>query len=124
MSRTGEDWVTRLVATGLVPDAVLRLAIRRLLAQRLAEEGAGGAGAAAVRHAAWVEECRRGPIAVETAAANEQHYEVPAAFFRHVLGPRLKYSSGYWQSPAATLAEAEEAMLALTAGRARLADGQ
>jgi cyclopropane-fatty-acyl-phospholipid synthase len=118
------DFVSIFLATGIVPDFVLRAAIRRLLAQRLAEEGRGGAEAVAARHAAWVEECRRGPIAVETAAANGQHYEVPAAFFVRVLGPRLKYSSGYWPAATTTLAEAEEAMLAMTADRARLADGQ
>ena len=123
-ARSSDDWVTRTLATGFVPDLVVRAAIRRLLAQRLAEEARGGAAAAAARHAAWVEECRRGPIAIETAAANEQHYEVPAAFFVRVLGPRLKYSSGYWPAAGTTLAEAEEAMLATTAERARLADGQ
>jgi cyclopropane-fatty-acyl-phospholipid synthase len=41
-----------------------------------------------------------------------------------VLGPHLKYSSCYWPSGVATLGEAEAAMLALTAERAGLADGQ
>ena len=54
-------------------------------------------------------------------AANEQHYEVPAAFFELVLGPRLKYSACLLRdSPATTLAEAEEAMLRLTCERAEL----
>ncbi len=53
-----------------------------------------------------------------------QHYEVPAELFVRVLGPRLKYSSAYWPSGVATLAAAEEAMLALTCERARLTDGQ
>ena len=35
------------------------------------------------------------PVAIETAAANEQHYEVPTEFYQRVLGPHLKYSSGY-----------------------------
>jgi cyclopropane-fatty-acyl-phospholipid synthase len=61
---------------------------------------------------------------VETRAANDQHYEVPAAFFEQVLGRRLKYSCAWWPEGIASLNEAEEAMLALTAERAGLADGQ
>jgi cyclopropane-fatty-acyl-phospholipid synthase len=30
------------------------------------------------------------PIAIETAAANEQHYELPPEFFVTSLGPNLK----------------------------------
>ncbi len=41
-----------------------------------------------------------------------------------MLGPRLKYSSGYWSSSVSTLAAAEMAMLDLTAERAQLVDGQ
>ena len=32
------------------------------------------------------------PIAIETAAANEQHYELPPEFFVASLGPNLKYA--------------------------------
>jgi cyclopropane-fatty-acyl-phospholipid synthase len=39
-----------------------------------------------------VESLRGMPIAVETKAANEQHYELPTRFFELCLGPRLKYS--------------------------------
>ncbi|HSD88858.1 MAG TPA: cyclopropane-fatty-acyl-phospholipid synthase family protein, partial [Kofleriaceae bacterium] len=39
-------------------------------------------------------------------------------------GPHLKYSSCYWPANVTTLGEAEAAMLALTAERAGLADGQ
>src|SRR6185295_13803236 len=52
----------------------------------------------------------------DPAAANAQHYEVEPELFRLVLGPRLKYSCCLWDG-AATLAEAEEAMLALTCER-------
>jgi len=30
------------------------------------------------------------PVAVQTAKANEQHYEVPADFYKIMLGPWLK----------------------------------
>jgi cyclopropane-fatty-acyl-phospholipid synthase len=64
------------------------------------------------------------PIAENTAEANAQHYEVPAEFFALVLGPRRKYSSCLYDSPATTLAEAEELALAETCAHADLADGQ
>jgi cyclopropane-fatty-acyl-phospholipid synthase len=67
---------------------------------------------------------RRAPIALVPEKANEQHYELPPAFFELVLGPRLKYSSAHYSDRSRTLAEAEEEMLALTALRADLADGQ
>jgi len=120
----------RLLERGLVPDALVRVAIRRLLAERLAGEEQGSAPANARRQAALVAELRRSPIAIHTAEANRQHYELPAGFFEQVLGPRLKYSCALYALPGAaaeggrTLAEAEEAMLALTATRARLADGE
>lgn len=56
-------------------------------------------------------------------AANEQHYEVNAEFFKLVLGPRLKYSSAFWPKPDSTFEEAEIAMLELYCSRAQLEDG-
>ncbi|MGA7991228.1 MAG: cyclopropane-fatty-acyl-phospholipid synthase family protein [Thermoanaerobaculia bacterium] len=116
--------VDRLVSSGLVPDSILRAAIRRLCAKRLRDEGAGEAGRARARLAALVSAMRESPIAVETRAANDQHYEVPPAFFRLALGPRLKYSSALYEPGVASLGAAEEAMLDLTCRRARLVDGQ
>jgi cyclopropane-fatty-acyl-phospholipid synthase len=113
-----------LVESGLLPDGVLRLGIRRLVAQRSRQEAEGGVEAQQARLSAWVEALRRSPIAIESGAANEQHYEVPAAFFRLVLGRRLKYSCALWPESARTLDEAEEAMLRLTCERAGIADGQ
>jgi len=63
-------------------------------------------------------------MAIETQAANEQHYELPTRFFQLCLGARLKYSSCYYPTGNESLDEAEEAMLALYGERARLADGQ
>jgi cyclopropane-fatty-acyl-phospholipid synthase len=113
-----------IVERDVLPDWVLRLGIRRLVAQRAREEARGGVEAQQARLSDWVETLRRSPIALETRAANEQHYEVPADFFRLVLGRRLKYSCALWPEGTSTLDEAEEAMLRLTGERAGLADGQ
>lgn len=59
----------------------------------------------------FVAEIRKEEIAVCQDEANQQHYEVPAEFFRIVLGPHLKYSCGLFRSSSSTLTEAEEAML-------------
>ncbi len=108
---------------GLVPDALTRLGIRRLCAQRLREEHDGDAVAAWTRFRELLDGLRSSPLAIETDAANRQHYEVPARFFELSLGKRLKYSSCYYPTGRETLDQAEEAMLALYGERAELADG-
>ena len=113
-----------LLDSGLLPDFLIRFGIRRLLKQRLQDEGKGGLKAVHQRFRDLLKTMHQGPVAVATHTANEQHYEVPPAFFEKVLGPRLKYSSGLWEVGTSTLAQAEEAMLALTCERAELQDGQ
>ena len=111
------DWAER----GSLPDPLIRLGIRGLLRKRLRDErGAGQADAARER----IDALRASPIAIETDAANRQHYEVPPAFFETVLGPRLKYSACLWSDGVDTLAEAEDAMLEQYARRALLENGQ
>ena len=113
-----------LAERGWIPDALLRLGIRRLCAARLQEERAGGVSAQAERHARRIEALRHSPVAIHADAANRQHYELPPAFFELCLGPRLKYSGCYYPRGDETLEQAEEAMLALYGQRAELADGQ
>jgi cyclopropane-fatty-acyl-phospholipid synthase len=64
------------------------------------------------------------PIAEETDRTNEQHYEVPPAFFERVLGPNLKYSSCLYPTGRETLGEAELIALKDTVEHAGLTDGQ
>ena len=75
---------------GRLPDRVIRYGIRRLLKARLDSMDSD-----AERTLRFLQEAADQPIAVQSQAANEQHYEVPAAFFRQVLGPQLKYSGCY-----------------------------
>jgi cyclopropane-fatty-acyl-phospholipid synthase len=114
----------RLLESGWVPDVLIRRAIRRLLAQRLAEEGRGTPAEQRQRRADLVAGLRESPLAIHTQAANDQHYEVPAEFFAQVLGPNLKYSSAWFDPGVTDLGEAEEAMLSLTVERAELRDGE
>jgi cyclopropane-fatty-acyl-phospholipid synthase len=112
--------IDALLARDLLPDAVIRFGIRRLLRQRLREIESPSPSAATVRFA---EQLRAMPIAINTTESREQHYEVPTRFYELSLGPRLKYSSCFYATGRETLAEAEEAMLALTGERAQLRDG-
>jgi cyclopropane-fatty-acyl-phospholipid synthase len=117
-------WYEALLESGAIPDAVIRLAIRRMLRDRLREEDRGSDGANRAQLLAFVDEMKRSPIALCTDSANAQHYEVPAAFFEMVLGPRLKYSSAFYPEGCDSLAQAEEEMLRLTCERAQLAADQ
>ena len=102
-----------------LPDLVIRTGIRTLVgrtANRLAQ------GTIETDELFAAQMARRA-IAEETDAANSQHYEVPAAFFEHVLGPNRKYSSCFYKSEASTLREAEEEALRQTVDHAALADG-
>ena len=112
------------VERGLVPDAVTRLAIRRLCRGRLQEAMGGDADARQLKQSAFLDSMRSGPIAPVPEKANQQHYELPPEFFAAVLGPRRKYSCCYWPTPSASLAEAEDAALASACQRAQLVDGQ
>lgn len=113
-----------LAEQGRIPDPVIRLGIRSLIRARLRKEARREAAGQEEGLNHFLAELRQSPIALATRAANEQHYEVPPAFFHTVLGPRLKYSCCHWPPGVRTLRAAEEAMLALTASRAQLADGQ
>ena len=113
-----------LAEKGLVPDWLIRRGIRALLKRRLHEEDAGEPERQSARYQALMEELAQSAIAIETDAANEQHYEVPAAFYQLALGKRLKYSSALWPAGVKTLDEAEVVMLDQTCRNADLADGQ
>ncbi len=113
-----------LTERGLVPDLLIRRGIRSLVRQRLQEIHAGDPSMAARLKADFIEHMRKAPTAPVPDKANEQHYEVPAGFFKMVLGPHMKYSSALWPVGARTLADAEAAALQETSRHAELEDGQ
>jgi cyclopropane-fatty-acyl-phospholipid synthase len=107
-----------LAEKGYVPEFLLRQGIRRLLTQRLEELHAKYDPKHEQEVTAWIEHMRASPIALVPEKANEQHYEVPPEFFKMVLGPNLKYSSGYYPQDAKSLKDGEDAMLQITCERA------
>ena len=112
-----------VVERNLVPDPVIRFAVQRELELDLQRIGKLTVEEKAEANRKFVEELKTMPIAIETKKANDQHYEVPDEFFYAVLGPCLKYSSGYWPTPETTLSESEVAMLDLYVERAGIQDG-
>jgi cyclopropane-fatty-acyl-phospholipid synthase len=118
------SWSLKLLERGLLPDFLVRFGIRRLLKARLDEQGHGNAQQQQQRLMKLIARLRQSPVAINTGDANQQHYELPSAFFERVLGPHLKYSSCYYRHAGETLGEAEAHMLGITAERARLQDGE
>lgn len=113
----------RALGRGLLPDPLLRAGSRLAVRQVLRRERAGGVEAEQQRLSELVARKSSGPIAVATDTANEQHYALPPEFFGLFLGERRKYSGCLWPEGAATIEDAEVAMLELTCERARIFDG-
>jgi len=109
-----------LLNHNLVPDFLIRQKIRKLNEERLSVER-GKYSSEYVEK--FIQDLKSLPIAIETKSANEQHYEVPADFFKLCLGEHLKYSCCYWINANDNLNTAEENMLKLTCERADLIDG-
>lgn len=106
-----------------MPTPILRRGIRSQLRQRLATISSTTLTQAYETKMRYVELLRSRPIAIETAAANEQHYEVGTGVLTNMLGPRMKYSSCLYPKGTETLAQAEMAMFELYVERAGVEDG-
>ena len=117
-------WYNSLLESDKIPDFLIRKGIRKNLELRIKQESAETLEEQHQRFMNFVEKLRQSPIAIETKAANEQHYEVPTRFFQLALGKHLKYSSGYWKPGVTSIDQSEEDMLSLTCERAELKDGQ
>ncbi len=113
----------KLVEKGMVPDRLIRFGIRQLIRKRLEEEQSGDVEYVQSSFNEWVSTLKNSPIALNPDIANEQHYEVPAAFFELVLGRNLKYSCSYFPDSVRNLDEAEDVTLEMTCRRAEIEDG-
>ena len=125
-----------LLARGVLPDFLLRKGVRRLIKKRVKRQNELSIEARFDYLQKFIKELKEQPIAVETEAANEQHYELPPEFFEEILGRNLKYSCCYWSDDLKTkkllkqndlrerLDQAELEMLKLTAERAEIKNGQ
>ena len=109
---------------GLMPDFFIRAGIRGLCRKRLQQCKTDDCEANAQLVEEYIRSVDQAPLAVLTEKANEQHYEVPAAFYHKVLGQNLKYSSCYFEDFVSDLTTAENKALELTCEHADLEDGQ
>ena len=103
-----------------VPDRVMRAGISGLVGRTHRRMSAAPPDS----DLAFAAGMARHPIAEHTGEANAQHYELPAEFFRFVLGPHRKYSSCLYRNETDTLEQAEANALAETCAHADLRDGQ
>ncbi len=107
----------------IAPDALLRAGSRWGAGDRERKEARGGVEGQEERLKGLLERMSTGEVAEVPEKANEQHYELPEAFFGLVLGDRRKYSGCLFETETTTLAQAEEAMLSLSCRRAQVEDG-
>ncbi|MAJ29411.1 SAM-dependent methyltransferase [bacterium TMED181] len=117
------SFAIELAELGFFPDQIIRYGVHGLVKERLEESNELASGNHATVLERFVDSLRDAPIAEVPNLANDQHYEVPANFFGHVLGKHRKYSSCYYENPQDSLDQAEAAMLRLTCERAQIEDG-
>jgi cyclopropane-fatty-acyl-phospholipid synthase len=103
-----------------LPDPLLRAAISAMVARSARQLDQPGQ----ITDSAFAAAMRDLPVALHTDAANAQHYELPAAFFGHVLGARRKYSSCLYKTGTESLDIAEIEALQASCALADLSDGQ
>lgn len=123
-----KELVTKLaigaIENGWVPESLERAGIRALLRQRLAGLNRGTPDERQQRTIDFLLQSEAAPLAPLSEKANEQHYEVPTAFYERVLGPHKKYSSCHFENFAIDLAGGERSALEISCQRAELQDGQ
>lgn len=112
-----------LLKKDILPDVFIRYGVRQITKKRMNRVNRMGVAEKENFLMNFVEKRSKGPIAINTSDANEQHYEMPSDFFDLVLGPHKKYSCAYW-TEGDTMADAEENMLNIVCQRAELKDGQ
>ncbi len=115
--------INKFLENNLIPDSMIRMRIRNLLGARLKQETKATQELQQEHLMFIINELKNSPIAIETKAANEQHYELPTQFFQYVMGKNMKYSSCYWKSETINLDEAEDNALEITCSHADLHDG-
>ena len=114
----------KLAERGLIPDFLIRNGIKQLCTARLKMEKKLGQEMIEEKNQSWIKTLKNSPVALVPEKANEQHYEVPPSFFEYVLGPHMKYSSGFWPKENMNLENSEKEMLSLSCKRAEIQDGQ
>ncbi len=103
---------------GLIPDFILNFFIQKISLGRVNSATTDN------EKLTVIDKLKSGPIAEKTSDANDQHYEVPPAFFQLVLGKHMKYSCSQFDSKSDDIDQAEENMLQLYLDRAGIQANQ
>ncbi|KAI4257171.1 MAG: hypothetical protein LQ352_001762 [Teloschistes flavicans] len=112
-----------LLDGGYLPQSIIRYGIRKQLRDRIRMIDSTDLEAAYDKKMRYVGALRTSAMAIETATANAQHYEVGTGVLQACLGPRMKYSCCLYPTGTETLGQAEVEMLDAYVFKARLADG-
>ncbi|KAI7285200.1 S-adenosyl-L-methionine-dependent methyltransferase [Hortaea werneckii] len=118
-----DQLIETVVDGGYLPEFVLRRGIRSQLQERINLIKTTSLEESYATKMKYVDLLRSRPIAIETDAANEQHYEVGTGVLSACLGPRMKYSCCLYPKGTESLAQAEIAMLQSYVEKAQLKDG-
>ena len=70
----------------ILPDSILALEMKRRYRRRIRRESQRPTGYLDD----YISRLKQSPLAINTDAANEQHYEIPAEFYSYCLGPKKK----------------------------------
>ena len=111
-----------LFEQNMMPDFITRWGMRRLLETNLLPKDVEDQRTSLMD---YYQSLRSKPIAMNTAEANEQHYELPPQFFLPIMGARLKYSCCLYEKGTHDddINKAEEDALKQVKERAQLQDG-
>ena len=118
------SYLDTLLDSGYLSHLAIRVGVRRQLLGRINLISNTSLEAAYQIKMKYVKALRTRPIAIETATANKQHYEVGTGVLQACLGPRMKHSCCLYPKSGEMLAQAEIAMLQTYVQEARLKDGQ
>ena len=81
--------IINAVEKEVIPDFLVRFGIRLLLKQRLMDIKSLDCEKTDISQMQMIKKMQSSPIAINTDSANEQHYEVPEAFYKLILGDNI-----------------------------------
>ena len=82
--------IESLLKKDIIPDPLIRFGVRQLTKRRIENVKNMDVAEKEDFLMDFIQERSKGPIAINTEDANEQHYEMPSEFFDLVLGEHKK----------------------------------
>jgi cyclopropane-fatty-acyl-phospholipid synthase len=107
-----------------LPDWLIRVMMRRLIGKYLSARQRSDAEDHNETSKSVLEHASSGPLAGRNNPSSAWDDELPPACYEKILGPRMHAGSCLFEPGIRALEQAEHAMLALIADRARIRDGQ